>query len=150
MVHTCPVRAWATSAILSIPRHSVASRNNVLSSAPPSMHAKQPRSRSTVASQPFHSERRSHQQPVEPSNRAQQKVLLTRHNKKTTIHQPVNTKRQTELSSNIDLTFAICIDCDNFLSPPIRKPKTAIMPTWRLAHRQAGHQSFQFELWSDL
>jgi hypothetical protein len=34
----------------SVPRHSVATRNSVCLSAPPSMHAKQPRSRSIVCS----------------------------------------------------------------------------------------------------
>ena len=43
-VSTCPIRACATLAILSMPRHSVAMMNNVFFSTPPSMHAKQPRS----------------------------------------------------------------------------------------------------------
>src|SRR6266446_7245640 len=44
----CPVRFLATSTILSIPRHSVATMNNVFLLLPPSIHAKQPRSTRTV------------------------------------------------------------------------------------------------------
>src|SRR5262249_12371807 len=39
MVSTCPVRARATSAIFSMPRHSVAPMKSVLLSAPPGMHS---------------------------------------------------------------------------------------------------------------
>ena len=45
---TRPVRA--ASLILSTPRHSAAIMNSVVPSAPPSMHAKQPLSRSIVCS----------------------------------------------------------------------------------------------------
>src|SRR5215467_5726929 len=48
MVNTRPVRSSATSRILSIPRHSAATMNNVLRLLPPSIQAKHPRSTFTV------------------------------------------------------------------------------------------------------
>src|SRR5436190_9563103 len=47
-ISTWPVLAWATSAIFSMPPHSAAIMNKVLLPTPPSMHAKQPRSRLIV------------------------------------------------------------------------------------------------------
>src|SRR5262245_8190070 len=60
IVNTCPVRARAISGISFMPRHSVATMNNVFLSVPPSMHAKQPRSILIVCSTSPPSRTRTH------------------------------------------------------------------------------------------
>jgi len=66
---------------------------------------------------------------------AQQKILTPRHDKESSIWQPIDAKWQTELRANYDLALPINIDSYDLLRTPVGEPKMLIMPTWRLAHR---------------
>src|SRR6516165_7288911 len=67
-----------------------------------------------------------------------------------TVKQPIDAKWKSKWNADYDLTLAIEIDSKNLLSAPVRKPKTILMPTWRLTHRETTHQGSRFSLYSVL
>src|SRR5215471_12748462 len=75
----------------------------------------------------------SHEQPFAPRNDDQ-----------TAVAQPIETEWKRKRHSNGDFTHTIDVDGDDFLSAPVRKPQTALMPAWRLAHRDTSHQRLHF------
>src|SRR5215469_8609782 len=67
-----------------------------------------------------------------------------------TVKQPIDTKWKCKWNADYDLTLAIEIDNKNLLGAPVRKPKTVLMPTWRLTHRETTYQGSRFSLYSVL
>src|SRR5215475_15121879 len=73
-----------------------------------------------------------------------EKTLRSGDDEKSTIWQPINAKWKTKGYANYDLSFAINIDRDDLLSPPVRKPNMAVAPTWRFTHRKTCQQDLDF------
>src|SRR5215471_12079184 len=69
-----------------------------------------------------------------------EKTLLPGDDEKPTIWQPIDAKWKTKGNANYELSVAINIDCDDLLSPPVRKPKMVVAPTWRFTHRKTRQQ----------
>src|SRR5260370_35234284 len=74
---------------------------------------------------------------------AQEQPIAHGNDKQAPIRQEAQAHWSARDASD-DFLFAFQIDSNNFLCAEVGEPEAAIVPTWRLAEHETGHQGVQF------
>jgi hypothetical protein len=64
----------------------------------------------------------------------QEQTLASRDDEETSVRQPVDAKREAERDTENHLPVTFKIAGNDLPGPPVRKPKTTVMPTRRFSH----------------
>src|SRR5688572_25043315 len=74
---------------------------------------------------------------------AQQEPIARRDDEQAPIRQPVDAEWER---GHADDDFAVALEIGGYdlLGAPVGEPETAIVPAWRLAELDAGHQGLKF------
>ena len=74
---------------------------------------------------------------------AEEKPIARRDDEKAPVGQPVDAEWKGRHADD-DVALALEIDGNDLLRAPVAEPETVIVPPWRLAERETGHQGLQF------